>query len=299
MTNTLETLSNDLAGLVESSSPFIVRVEARRRMPATGVIWSADGVIVTAQHVVTREEKIRVGLPDGDTVPAQFLGGDPSTDLAVLRAEASGLAAPAWTPATDLKVGQLVLALGRPGHTVQAALGVISALSQDGWRSPAGGEIDRYVQTDVVMYPGFSGGPLVGAAGSVIGLNTSALLHGISITVPGETVRRIAEAVLTHGRVRRGYLGVSAQAVRLPEALADQIGQETGLLLVGVEPDSPADRGGLLLGDVITALNGRPVRHMDDLQAGLSGDRVGQTVPVQVVRGGQVVTLDMVIGERD
>jgi S1-C subfamily serine protease len=275
-----------------------VRVDARQRMPATGIVWSADGVIVTAHHVITRDEDLRIGLPGGNDVPARLVGRDSGTDLAVLRADTHELKPPAWTESDDLRVGQLVLALGRPGQTVQATLGVLSAVGQS-WRTPSGGEIDRYVHTDVVMYPGFSGGPLIGASGSVLGLNTSALLQGISVAVPVPTLHSVVETLLKHGRVRRGYLGVGAQPVRLPENLAGQLEQETALLLVMVEPDSPAAQGGLLMGDTIVALDGSPVRHMDDLQALLSGSRVGQKVPVRIIRGGQVQDAEVVIGERE
>jgi S1-C subfamily serine protease len=148
------------------------------------------------------------------------------------------------------------------------------------------------------MYPGFSGGPLVDVDGAVLGLNTSALLRGMSLTVPTPTVRQVVETLLAHGRVRRGYLGVGAQPVRLPAKLEEGLGQETGLLLVSVEPRGPAGQAGLLLGDTIVALDGEPVRHMDELLALLSGDRVGAAMPVRFVRGGQVQELTVTIGER-
>ena len=155
-----------------------------------------------------------------------------------------------------LKVGHLALALGRPDESIMATLGIIHALGK-GWRTPAGGEVDTYLQSDVVMYPGFSGGPLVSAAGEVMGVNSSALLRGASLAIPTATVRQVVDTLLTHGRVRRGYLGVSAQVVRLPAALAQQIDQETGLLLGSVEPGSPAEKASLFMGDTIVAL-GRP-----------------------------------------
>lgn len=293
----LQELSNGLASAAETAGQSTVSVSARRRMGASGIVWSADGLIVTAHHVIAHEDRIRVGLPDGATVPAALLGRDPGTDLAVLRAESVGLSVPEWAAPEESKVGHLVLALGRPGQTVQATLGVISALGQ-GWRTPSGGEVERYVQTDVLMYPGFSGGPLVDVSGRVIGLNTSALLRGVSLTLPASTVRGVVEALLAHGRIRRGYLGVGSQMVRLPEALQNELGQETGVLLVSVEPDSPAGRGGLLLGDTIVGLDGQPVRQLDDLLGLLSGERVGRSVPVRIVRGGQVQEIGVTIGER-
>jgi S1-C subfamily serine protease len=296
MTKVLQELSNGLAATAETAGASVVRVEARRRLPATGIVWSSDGVIVTAHHVVTEDEGIGVGLPDGQTVLAALVGRDPTTDLAVLRAEATDLTPPDWVDLESLCVGHLALALGRPGKTVQATLGIVSALGKD-WRTPAGGRLDRYLQTDVVMYPGFSGGPLVDVTGQVLGLNTSALLRGISLTVPVATVRRVVETLLTHGRVRRGYLGVGIQPVRLPEALGKELGQETGLLLVQVKSSSPAEKGGLLLGDTIVALDDQPIRHHDDLLAHLTGDRVGTAVSMRIVRAGQVQDVTVAIGE--
>lgn len=297
MANMLEQVSNDLAAAVERAGASLVRVDARRRFPASGIVWSSDGVIVTAHHVIKREEGITIGLADGRVVAAALVARDPSTDVAVLRAEASDLTPPAWADDAALRVGQLALAVGRPDKSLQASLGVISVL-EGAWRSPAGGQIERYVQSDLTMYPGFSGGALVNAAGEVIGMNTSALLRGASLTIPAATLRRVVESLLSHGRVRRGYLGIGSQPVRLPDALANELGQETGLLLVSVEPDSPAGRAGLLLGDTIVGLAGERVRHLDDLQALLGGDRVGQTVTVRFVRGGSVEEREITIGER-
>jgi S1-C subfamily serine protease len=296
MANVLAELSAGLAEAVETAGPSIVRVEGRRRIPASGIIWSADGAIVTANHVVRRDDRIKIGLADGQTVEASVAGRDPSTDLAVLRVQANELPA-AGRVSKGYRVGHLVLALGRPGRTVQATLGVISALG-DSWRTSMGGQIDRYLQTDVVMYPGFSGGPLVDAAGQVVGLNTSALMRGVSLSVPTTTLDRTVEALLAHGRMRRGFLGVSTQSARLPAAVQEEVGQETGLLIVNVEPDSPADSGGLVLGDTIVALDGTAVRHHDDLLALLTSDRVGQKTPVQIVRGGETRSLNVTIGER-
>ena len=297
MTQVLKSLSNVLAATVETAGSGVVRVEARRRLPASGIVWSSDGVVITAHHVVEHDENITVETPGGVTVPATLVGRDPTTDLAVLRVEGGDLTSPTWAEPESLSVGHLVLGLGRPGQTVQATLGIVSALGE-GWRTPAGGRIEPYLQTDLVMYPGFSGGPLVDVNGAVLGLNTSALLRGISLTVPTTTVRQVVETLLAHGRVRRGYLGVGAQPVRLPGALANQLGQETGLLLVSVEPEGPSSDADLTLGDTIVALDGQPVRHMDELLALLGGDRVGASLPIRIVRGGQVQELTVIIGER-
>lgn len=297
MGDMLQQFSNDLAATVAAAGASIVRVEGRRRQPASGIVWSSDGLIITAHHVVERDENIRIGLPDGSTANATLVGRDPTTDIAILRVQGSGMAAASWVSAGDLKVGHFVVAAGRPEDRVQATLGIISALDES-WRTSAGGTIDQYVQTDVVMYPGFSGGPLISASGLFAGMNSSALARGTSLTLPAATLRRVAETILTHGRVRRGYLGVSAQPVRLPQALADSLGQETGLLVASVEDNSPASSAGMMLGDVLVGMGDAHVRHMDDLMAQLSGDRVGQTMNARILRGGSLMEVSVTVSER-
>ena len=298
MANVLAELSDTLANTVAAAGASVVRVEGRRRIPATGIVWSADGLIVTAHHVVAQDENIQVGLPDGRVVAATLVGRDPSTDTAVLRAAAADLTPITESNKQELGVGNLVLALGRPGKTVQATLGIVSALG-DGWRTRMGGQIDRYLQTDVVMYPGFSGGPLVDAHGRLAGMNTSALMGGVSLAIPTVTLARVIDALVADGRMKRGYLGVSTQRVKLPTELREQLGQKTGLLIVSAEPNSPASAAGLTLGDTIVTLDGEKVRDHDDLLALLSGDRVGTAVPVGIVRGGQVQPMQVTIGERE
>ena len=297
MTGTLAQFSSALAGTVAASTPYVVRVEGRQRLAASGIVWSADGLIVTSHHVLERDDGLRVGLASGEVVSATLVGRDPTTDIALLRTDASDLGAPALTEPDSLKVGHLVLALGRPGKTVRATLGIVSALG-DSWRTPMGGRLDRYLQTDVVMYPGFSGGPLVDADGAVIGVNTTALLRGVNITIPVPTVRTSVESLLAHGKVRRGYLGVGSQPARLPESAAQSLDQGTGLLVVSVEAGSPAEAAGIFLGDTIVSVNDQAVRDLDDLLALLPGDQVGKTVQVRILRGGQAQELQATVAER-
>ena len=297
MNEALRTLSDELAAAVVQAGASVLQVDARQRLAASGVAWSADGVVVTAHHVLEQEDGVTVGTPDGASVPARLVGRDPSTDIAVLRAEGATLTPASWADPEVLRVGHLVLALGRPGKTVQATLGIASAIG-DAWRTPMGGHIDRYVQPDVVMYPGFSGGPLVDAAGGVIGVNSSALRRAFNVTVPAATVRCVVETLLAHGRIQRGYLGVGAQPARLPAGLVQRLDQETGLLVVSVETGSPADAAGILLGDTIVALDGQSVRHLDDLLAALPGELVGKGATVRMVRGGEVREMAVTVGER-
>ncbi|HAJ37272.1 MAG TPA: signal protein PDZ [Chloroflexi bacterium] len=297
MSDILKNFSSAMAGLVESAGASIVRVEGRNRLAASGIVYAADGVIITAHHVVERDDDLRVGLPGGETVAATLVGRDPGADLAVLRVADAALTAATWIDASDLRVGNLVLALGRPGASLQATLGVVSALGK-AWRTGAGSEIDRYLQTDVVMYPGFSGGPLVTMDGRFAGLNTSALVRGASVTLPAATIRRVVETLLAHGRMPRGYLGVGLQPVRLDSTLQATLGQQTGLMLMSVEADSPAAQGGLLQGDVLVTLDGVAIRQLDDLQAALTSERAGKTVTVRLVRAGAVHEQNVTIGQK-
>ncbi len=290
MSTVLPDFSEALADAVSAAANGLVRVEGRERLSATGIVWDAGGLIVTAHHVLERDENINVGFQDGETVAAELLGRDPATDLALLRTPKQGSSGPTWAEPESLRVGHMVLALGRPGANVRATLGIVSALG-NAWRTPAGGPVDRYLQTDTVMYPGFSGGPLVDARGRFVGLNSSALVHGVSITVPAPTLNRVVRDLQDHGSVRRAYLGVGAQPTRLPDAVAKELGQETGLLLVSVEQGSAAEQGGLFLGDTLVSLGAAPVRHMDDLFNGLNGDRIGKPLDVRILRGGQLMEL--------
>ena len=292
-------LSNDLADAVARAGQYVVRVNGRRRQPASGILLSQDGVVVTADHVIETDEGITVGLPDGKTVPAQMAGRDPGTDLAILRVQASGLVAAEMANPAEVRVGNLILAVGRPGEgDPMASIGIVSAITGP-WRTWRGGMLEKLIQTDVTLYPGFSGGALVDANGKVAGLNTSLLARGISAALPVDTLQRVAQAILTQGRVKRGYLGVSTQAVAIPAALQGLgLTQKSGLLVVSVEPGGPAEKGGVMLGDLLVGLAGQPVEDTDDLQAMLGGDRVGQAVPVRMVRGGQIKDLSVTIGER-
>lgn len=298
MTNSFITqLSDGLADAIAAAAVGTVRVDARQRIPATGFVWSSDGVIVTSNHVVRRDAQIQVGLPDGSEHPATLVGRDPSTDIAILKLNTSGLTVLERAESASLRVGQLALAVGRPTKNIQASLGMITALGES-WRTGAGGIVDRYLQTDVIMYPGFSGGALINVSGQLIGMNSSELIRGANAAIPTITLNRVVGTLLAHGKVRRGYLGVSTQTVRLPETLRATAGQEVGLLVVGVESNSPADQSGLTLGDTIIQFAGTPTYSHDDLLSLLTSDRVGKSALAQILRGGQLIQLDLLIGEK-
>jgi len=290
---TLLSLSNDLAGAVERTAPAIVTVHGRRRLPSTGLHWRS-GVIVTANHTVRVEEDITVTTPDGRSLPAVLAGRDPGTDLAVLTVKDAGSDTARLGEDTALRVGHLVLALG---YGPRASWGVIGALGPR-WRTWRGGEIDRLVRLDLTLYPGFSGGPLVDAAGHVVGLNTSGLARDARLAVPAATVTRVADELLRAGHVSRGYLGLGMQPVALPEALRRQLGltQETGLIVVTVEPGGPAARAGVLLGDVLVTLDGAPVGDLEDIQARLGADRIGAAVFAVLIRAGARTELSITVG---
>ena len=296
--NLLAALSESMANAVEKAGAATVLVDGRRRMPASGIAFAAD-LVLTADHVIERDEDIPVGLPDGSQLAARLAGRDPGSDLAVLRLP-SAVAALAETAPQEARIGQLVLALGRPTpEGIQASLGVISAVGGP-VRTGRGGLLERYLRTDAIPYPGFSGGPLVDTAGRVVGLNTSGLARGASLAIPAGLAWQIAESLARHGSVRRGYLGVRSQPVAIPAAQQKALGrqQASGLLLVSVEENSPAEAGGLMVGDILTGLAGQPLTDPDELLARLTGEVVGQATPVEVLRGGQPTLITVTIGER-
>lgn len=295
MNKNIRQLSDGMSAAVEAAAASIVQVSGRRRQAASGVVWNADGLIITAAHVLPRKRDPRVLLADGSEHAATIVGWDQSTDLAMLKIEQTGLTPAKWVDSDSLRVGQLVLAVGRPTKSMQATLGIISAVG-DSWKTGAGGQIERYIQTDVVMYPGFSGGALINVDGEMVGLNSSALARGVSVTLPPATLKRVAAALLAHGEVKRGYLGIKTQPARLPDGVAKEVGQETGILLAGVEPGGPADKSGLMIGDVIVTFSGRSIKHPDDLLSELAGIVPDQKNPVQVVRGGQLTDLQVAAG---
>ncbi|MFN8463497.1 MAG: trypsin-like peptidase domain-containing protein [Anaerolineales bacterium] len=296
MSNPFTEFSNYLTSAVEKGGESTVIVDARKRYPASGIAYAED-LVLTADHVVTRED-IKVTLPDGKSLAATIAGRDAGSDLALLRLPEKALK-PAKT-SNDVKVGQLVLALGRPNASgMQASWGIVTAIAGPA-RTHRGGLLDEYISTETTPYPGFSGGPLVNTEGEVLGLNTSGLGRGSALTIPAKVAWRIADELAKHGSVKRGYLGVRTQPVEIPEAARKSLKREqkSGLLVLWLEENGPAQKGGLFVGDTIVAVAGHSVSDPDDLFASLKSDIVGKSVVVEVLRGGKAENVNVMVGER-
>jgi S1-C subfamily serine protease len=292
---TLTDLSRDMAEIVDRLAPSIVRVDARHGRPATGIIW-ADNLVLSADHVIEQDDTIQVSGAPG-TVKASVVGRDPGTDLALLRTEGMNGAPAPRGRAADVRPGHVVLALGGQAGDLQVTFGIVSGLSGS-FRSWRGGQVEGLIQTTAELLPGFSGGPLVDAEGRVIGINSWNFGQGVTRAIPVDTAQRVAESLLQHGRIRQAYLGLGAQPVRLNDALANQVGQQGGLLVVTVEPDGPAAKAGLLQGDTILAVDGDPLRHLDELFGKLRSLEVGSAHAVRVIRAGELKDVTVTVGER-
>jgi S1-C subfamily serine protease len=293
----LVALSDRLADLTEAASRHVVRVEGRRRAPSSGVAWSADGVVVTAHHALERDEEVTVALPTGEAVAAEVAGRDPTTDLAILRLSVPALAPVEWSEASP-RAGQLVLGVSRPGRTARAALGIVARAAGE-YRAFRGGKVDRWVETTLDLHPGLSGALALGPDGGALGLATAGLVRGTAMLIPPATLRRVVKALLAHGEIRRGYLGVATSPVPLPPELRAKTGEELALLVSRVAPDSPAARAGLQLGDAILSVGGDRLQDPGELWALLSEDRIGDLVTLRVLRAGEVREIQVTVGARD
>jgi S1-C subfamily serine protease len=276
----------------------VVAVHGRRH-PSSGIIFTSDSV-VTASHALRREEEITVILAPGTKTSARLVGRDPNTDLAVLRlAQPVEAPAPRWGETANLRVGELVVAAARTwrGNLV-ASSGILSGLMGP-WRAWRGGEIEQFIRPDLNFYPGFSGGALINSLGQFLGMNTTGL-HRSGITIPAGTVRRVAAELLEKGRVERPWLGLAMQAVPLPESLRTRLNliSSEALLVAHVEPGSAAEKAGILLGDVLVELEGKPVADTEAVQRFLHSHRAGDRIPVKLVRGGAILSLDVTLGTR-
>jgi len=290
MQNNLTQLSEELAAVVERAAPSVAAVYGGGRVPASGVHWK-PGILVTADHSLRRDEEIKVGLPDGRIVAAELAGRDPGSDLAVLKIEEGAM--PAIASAGEPKTGNIILAVGRHRDIgTCAALGIVSVIGP-AWNTWRGGRVDRFIRLDVSLYPGCSGAAIVNTNGEAIGVATSALSRIAPVAVPKTTVDRICNELVSRGYIPRGYLGVGLQAVRLPAEMG-----EGGLIVLSVEKDSPAAKAGLVIGDILMALDGRNVRDTRDVQTALAGENIGKKLSAAILRGGKRTELSLVVGEK-
>jgi S1-C subfamily serine protease len=303
MENPLIALSTELAATVERAGRSAVAVNARWRNASSGVIWR-KGVIVTADHTIRREEEIRVTLPDGHSAVAELTGRDPGTDLAVLKVDTGDAPVARPSKPDSIKTGHLALAVGRSENTgVSAAMGVISNVSGP-WHTWRGGKLDRFIRLDIGLYPGVSGAAVVDAESEVIGIASAGLSRTSLLAIPAATIDRVTDELLRQGHIAHGYLGVGLQPIPLPEHLRTKLKSaeggsiEGGLIVLSVESDGPAGRGGILIGDVLIALDGTSVTGTDDVQEFLSGDRVGKPLKASLLRGGELTERTITVGER-
>jgi S1-C subfamily serine protease len=295
----LETISGEFASAAEKVGSSVVAVHGRRWMPTSGIEWK-KGVIVTVHHGVQRDEDIKVLLDGSRTVSAKLAGRDPSTDIAVLRIEEGSSVTPQFGDSTSLRLGHLVLALGRTRRgDLVASSGIIGGISGE-WRNRRGGQLDQHIRLDLALYPGFSGGPLLNARGEVVGINTRGLGNGRAVTVPVATVNRVVEELLEKGHIARPYLGIAMQPVEVPENMRSKLPAETrvGLLVINVENSGPAEKAGVLLGDVIFELGGKIVEHVDAIQDSLATAKIGDVLQIRVIRAGEIKPVSITLGER-
>jgi S1-C subfamily serine protease len=297
--NPLLELSNSLAAIVERVGQSVVAVHGLHRIPSSGVIWR-HGVVVTAAHTLRRDEGIEVTLADGRMVAAVLAGRDTGTDVAVLKLDGVDLDPVESGDARSLKAGHLVLAVARgDGFSTSADFGVIGSAGGP-WRTWRGGQLDAFLRLDGGLHPGFSGSALADVRGQVMGICTSALARGAGIVIPGMTVERVTEELLAKGRVSRGYLGVGTQQVNLPDAWIKKmnLSSNRGLLVNSLAPGGPAEEAGVLIGDVLIELDGKPCRDMDDVHAALGSGSIGQQLKIALIRGGERNECSVTVGER-
>lgn len=291
----LGAFSSQMADAVDRVAASLVTVHGRDRQAATGIVIG-DGLVLASDHTLERDDNLQIETPDGHKLAAQLGGRDGATDLAILKV--ADLNLPSAATAAAARVGQLALAVGRPAPGgPMASLGTVSAIAGP-LRLGNGRALERYLRTDATPYPGFSGGALIDMSGAVAGVLTTGLARGVTLAIPFDLALRVAESLTKQGFVKRGYLGVVSQQVKLPSAQRAGLTQETGLLVVRVEEASPAEKGGVLMGDIIVSVEGATVADADDLLGALSGDRVGRSVAVGLIRGGTLTTANVVVGER-
>ena len=291
----LTDISNQLADAAAAAAPSVVQVQGRRRA-ASGVVY-AQGVVVTTTQALGREDRLHVRGSDGDAVDAELAGWDPATGLALLKAPALG-APPIALAKAPARVGHLALAVARSwSNGLTASAGIVSIIGGP-LRTGRRRSIDQVIRTTAPMHDGFAGGAFVDTAGALVGITTASTIRGLGVVIPSVIAWKAAQDLLEHGRMKRGYIGIAGQPARLPESQRAANGPEDALLVVGVSADGPAAKAGVLVGDLIVALDGQAIAAPEDLLDLLAGDRVGKTATLSVLRGGTPVELAVTVGER-
>ncbi|MGB7845659.1 MAG: trypsin-like peptidase domain-containing protein [Candidatus Acidiferrum sp.] len=292
-------ISNDLADATEKAAAHAVAVHTEPRGSSSGVIWRA-GLIVTAEHALRRDEEIQVTLPDGKVASAKLQGRDPSTDLALLKCEEASAAPAAWGDSGMFKAGQLALVVGRTRASgAVAALGCVSLVTSER-RVWGGTAISPYVRLDVALERTAVGGAVIDSSGKVAGIATPKFAPTGALALPVATANRVVDALLAKGRIPRGYLGVALQPIQLPDNLrqALQRREKTATIVLEVEPEGPAHKAGVLIGDILIGLNGKSVMRLEDVYAHLHGEQIGKAVNAEFLRGGVRREASIMIGER-
>jgi S1-C subfamily serine protease len=295
----LASVSDGLAGAVQRAGRSVVAVHGRRRFPASGIAWRDDQVL-TASHVLERESDLTITSADGTQHAARLVGRDPGSDVAILAVAGASLQPIERAPAGSLSAGHLVLAVGRPGTPEPiASFGAISSVG-GAWRTAQGGLLEAYIRADVALLPGLSGGALVDVSGRAVGMLSAYLAGGDPVGIPTDTLDGLAQRILGGGTLRRAYLGVSTQPVELQQVLRLRLGlqQTSGLMLLGLEPGAPAERGGLLLGDIVLAIGGRVVEDGEALQMALGPQAIDTSTPIRLIRGGDLREIEIVPAAR-
>ncbi len=291
--------SDQLADVVERVGASVVALHARRAYPSSGLLWQ-PGVLVTAAHTIRRETDIAAVLPDGSTTSATLAGVDTGTDVAVLRLESARGEPARLNEEAKVRPGNYVIAVARGADGALAASSGIIARTGGEWRTWRGGRMDRLIQLDGGLWPGFSGAPIVDAGGQIIGIGTSALARGRAVVVPASVLRRAVEQLLAHGRVTHAYLGVGTQSVEIPAHLRDRLklNGTHGLIVLSIASAGPAETAGITLGDVLIALDATPVADSERLMSVLAERSVGSRVQLQLIRGGELHSVEVTLGER-
>jgi S1-C subfamily serine protease len=298
-TGTWQALSNQTANAVEKAARTIVAVQGRRRVPASGVHWR-PGIIVTASHALEHDDEINVTLPGGRTTSAKLAGRDPSTDIAVLKMNGIDLPIAEIGDTSALKPGNFILAAACTAEGSPRAAMALVSVTGPAWRTWLGGALDQTLRLDRNLHPNFSGGPAIDDQGRVLGINTSALSRFAAVVIPASTVHRVTAELETKGRIGRGYLGVGMAPVILPPAVREslKLSGEASIMVMAVEPASPAAQAGVMLGDIFVAFDAKPLLGLRDVQAYLGQEYIGKPLKASIIRGGKMVEATITVGER-